>query len=365
MAWLEHWLTRQWLRRGVWGCLMWPLHRLMLAAVVARRRAVEQGRRPVQALPVPVIVVGNRIVGGAGKTPTTLALLTHLQRRGWHPGVLSRGHGRAGGPHGPLLLDDRSAASLSAARTGDECWLIHQRAGVPVGISPDRHAAGRTLLTAHPDVDILVCDDALQHLELARDLEIVVFDERGAGNGWLLPAGLLREPIDAAPGPGTRSPPLVLYNADHASTRLKGHMARRELLAPIPLEAWRAGAAAALADPRHDALPDPGPGLAALAGIAQPGRFFQSLRDMGWAFTPLALADHAAFDPLPWPVWVRDLIVTEKDAVKITDAALRDQRPGTRVWVAALKLELPDTLLQELDQRLPSPPMPPADRPVA
>lgn len=356
MAWLEHWLTRQWLQRGPWAWSMWPLHQLMLAVVTARRRAALQGRRPVRVLPVPVVVVGNRIVGGAGKTPTTLALIAHLQSRGWHPGVLSRGHGRSTRADAPTLLDTQSAPTLTAAQTGDECWLIHQRSGVPVGISPDRHAAGLALLTAHPQVDILVCDDALQHLDLARDLEIVVFDERGAGNGWLLPAGLLREPIDAAPGPGTRGPALVLYNADRPSTPLPGHVARREVLAPMPIEVWRRSDRPA--EPQAGTWPSltQGAGLAALAGIAQPERFFQSLRAMGWRFQPLALADHADFDPLPWPPEVPDLIVTEKDAVKIGAEALKRQRPGTRVWVAPLQLSLPDRLLDDIDARLPQPP---------
>ena len=138
-------------------------------------------------LPVPVVVVGNIFIGGTGKTPLTIWLVQALRDAGMRPGVISRGHGSA----------DRAPRAVSAASTpqqvGDEPLLIFQRGGCPVMVGRDRAQAGRALLAAHPDVDVLVTDDGLQHYALQRDVEIVLFDGRGAGNGWLLPAGPLRE----------------------------------------------------------------------------------------------------------------------------------------------------------------------------
>jgi tetraacyldisaccharide 4'-kinase len=198
-------LNKAWLTRGWLACLLWPLSMLMRELVAARRLAFHQGWVQSARLPVPVVVVGNRVVGGAGKTPTTIALLQHLQSTGWRPGVLSRGYKAAGDGNTPTLIDASSSPGLDARRTGDEPLLIWQRTRVPIMVGRDRAASGLALLSAHPEVNVLVCDDGLQHLRLQRDIEIIVFDERGAGNGWLLPAGPLREPIDAAPPPTLRA----------------------------------------------------------------------------------------------------------------------------------------------------------------
>src|SRR5690606_24360938 len=141
-------------------------------------------------------------------TPVTLALVRHLRDRGWHPGVVSRGYGRR-------TRDVREVLPASSpAEVGDEPLLIARAAGVPVFVGRQRAQAGRALLAAHPRTDILVCDDGLQHLALARDLEVCVFNDEGAGNGWLLPAGPLREPwprrvdwvLHAGPAPGGSAP---------------------------------------------------------------------------------------------------------------------------------------------------------------
>jgi tetraacyldisaccharide 4'-kinase len=312
------------------------------SAVARRRAAFLDGRRPVHRLGVPVIVVGNRIVGGAGKTPTTLALLQALQQAGWRPGVVSRGHGRRG--DGVLEVDPAAAAG----QTGDEPLLIARRTGVPVWIGQDRAAAARALLHARPQVDVIVCDDGLQHLALGRDLELIVFDDRGAGNGHLLPAGPLREPIDA---PSTAPHRWVLYNAAAPSTLLPGAVARRSLAPPQPLADWRAGTAA----PAADWVAWQDRPAWALAGIGAPERFFADLRRAGVplpAAHTLPLPDHADFATLPWPATVRDLLVTEKDAVKLDPARLAAERPATRVWVVPLRYALPATLVDEVLQAL-------------
>jgi tetraacyldisaccharide 4'-kinase len=348
-------LQQAWLRRGPLAWLLWPVSLLMGALVGLRRLAFRRGWARSVRLPVPVIVVGNRIVGGAGKTPTTIALLQHLQAQGWRPGVLSRGYKAALATDGPALIDAQTAPSLTALQVGDEPLLIWRRCQVPLMIGRDRAASGQALLAAYPEINMLVCDDGLQHLRLRRDIEIVVFDERGAGNGWLLPAGPLREPIDAPPPPELRAKPIVIYNAPQASTGLPGHLSVRHTLPLCPLPDWWLGQAASQSLAPADTQ---AASTWALAGIAHPQRFFDALRAQGLAFKPLPLADHADFSLLPWPATARDVIVTEKDAVKLDPARVRAERPGCRVWVAALALHPAPSFWLALDQALAALPPP-------
>jgi tetraacyldisaccharide 4'-kinase len=347
---LEAWLTRQWQQVGAFTALTWPLHALMRGLVALRRTLYRLGALKATTLPVPVVVVGNRIAGGAGKTPTTLALLQHLQAQGWRPGLLSRGHGGSASRHpAPVVLDSRSAHALNAGITGDEPWLLWQRTGVPVAVCAQRATGGQALLARHPHLDVLVCDDGLQHLALARDLEIVVFDERGAGNGCLLPAGPLREPLNSPPGAPDGLPPLVLYNAERASTPLAGHVARRQLQAPQPWASWRQGRTDSALLAASDTHPDT---TWAVAGIAQPERFFQALEAQGHRFQRLPLPDHAALDALPWPPTAGHVILTEKDAVKLSPEALARHSPHTQVWVCPLDFSPEPAFWQALDARL-------------
>ena len=357
---LEAWLTRQWQHWGPYTALTWPLHLLMRVLVGTRRALYRLGLLKAKRLPVPVVVVGNRIAGGAGKTPTTLALLDHLRHQGWHPGLLTRGHGGSASQQtAPVLLDAHSATTLDARVTGDEPWLLWQRSQVPIAIGRQRAMAGQALLKQHPEIDILVCDDGLQHLALARDLEIVVFDERGAGNGCLLPAGPLREPADSPSAALDGSLPLVLYNAEAPSTALPGHLGRRSLQRPQAWAQWaaqghRAGAPHAastqtLTLPPPDTAPEH---TWAVAGIAQPTRFFQALQAQGYRFSALPLPDHATLSPLPWPQTSRHVILTEKDAVKLTPEALAQHSPATQVWVCPLDFSPEPAFWQALDARL-------------
>lgn len=342
-------LQEAWLRRGITAWLLTPVSLLYGSLVGLRRLFFRLGLTRIQRLPRPVLVVGNRIAGGAGKTPTTLALLQHLREAGWHPGVLTRGHGARPTPEAPLLLDASTEVGLDAVRTGDEPWLIWRRAQVPLMIGRDRAASGRALLQQHPDIDILVCDDGLQHLRLHRDIEVIVFDERGAGNGWLLPAGPLREPIDSRPVSTLAAPAIVLHNANRpaiTTAAQQGHLARRALGPIVPLADWWAGRSSGVSGmsvPRK---------AHALAGIAHPERFFQSLRALGIEVTPCPLRDHADFDALPWGAEVRDLLVTEKDAVKLEPQRIARERPDTQVWVAALDFSPEPSFWNELDAAL-------------
>ncbi|WP_349744868.1 tetraacyldisaccharide 4'-kinase [Roseateles cavernae] len=326
-------LQRAWQEGGPLAQALRPLGWIYGLLIEIRALLYRLGLRRAEALPVPVIVVGNWIVGGAGKTPTTLALLRLLQAQGLAAGVISRGYGR---DNDELRLVDRAS---TAAEVGDEPLLIHLRSGAPVAVGRDRVAAARALLAARPELRLLISDDGLQHWRLPRRLSVLVFDERGLGNGRLLPAGPLRQRRTMS-----AEPSLVLYNAGAPSTALPGHLARRQLAGAVELAAWWQGAAA---DPLAWQGLRGRPVLAA-AGLAQPERFFTMLRAQGLDVLPLPLPDHHDFSTLPWPADTAEVLLTEKDAVK-----LRPEQLGrTRVWVVALDFRPDDSFERALQQAL-------------
>lgn len=338
-AGLETTLTDAWQVRGPLACALWPLSRVYAGLTALRRWGYAAGALRQARSAVPVIVVGNRVAGGAGKTPTVLAVVEHLRARGGRPGIVSRGHGRIG--REVRVLDEQDRAQ----DVGDEPLLLKRRSGVPVAVGVDRAAAARALLAAHPEIDCLVADDGLQHLRWARDIEIVVFDRRGAGNGWLLPAGPLREPIDV---PQRAPHRLHLYTDGVRSTALDGFAAQRRLVGVVALADWWGGAHAS-----HEALNAlRGKPLQACAGIAQPERFFAMLRDVGLHGETRSLPDHADFAVLPWATSTPDVVVTEKDAVKLDPTRVATERPATRVWVAPLDFVPEPAFTEALDVAL-------------
>jgi tetraacyldisaccharide 4'-kinase len=247
-----------------------------------------------------------------------IAIVEVLCSQGRKPGVISRGHGRSASA--TMLV----TASDDSSTVGDEPLLIALRTHAPVAVGSDRAAAATLLSNAHPEVDILVADDGLQHHRLRHDLAVIVIDDRGHGNGLLLPAGPLRQ----TPPPNLPPAWVVLYSAGVASTALPGFLGRRRLAGAVELANWWQGATA-----RTDALAAlRGRPLLAAAGLARPERFFEMLGAAGLDIRPLALPDHFSFDTLPWPAATTDIVVSEKDAVK-----LRPDRMGsTRVWVVPL-----------------------------
>jgi tetraacyldisaccharide 4'-kinase len=338
----QWWLPRPGLAMRALLPLAWLFRGL---ATVHRLWARSQRTRPVPG--TPVLVVGNLVVGGAGKTPTVMALIEWLRNEGWQPGVVSRGHGR----EGDGIVD--VSADMRVEQTGDEPLLIHLRTGAPVVVGRDRVAAARALCVRHPGVDFIVSDDGLQHHRLARDVELVVFDGRGAGNGLTLPAGPLRQALPRQLPPQM----VVLYNAERPSTQLPGEVARRALAGAVPLDAWWQGQHAARR-PLSELRDRP---VLAAAGTGDPERFFRMLEQAGLRIERLALPDHARYEPLPWPVTTVDVVVTEKDAVKLRPGAVG----ATRVWVVALDFALPAACTQALRQRLPAPPASPSSSTLA
>jgi len=333
-----HRLQRSWAQRGPWARLLLPVSWLYGSLWRLRALLYRTAFLRTEKLPVPVVIVGNLIAGGAGKTPAVRAVVDILQAHGRRPGIVSRGYGRH--EQGVAEVETDSTAQ----RVGDEPLLLRLRSGVPVVVGRDRPAAARELLRRHPQVDVIVSDDGLQHLALARDVSVVVFDERGAGNGWLLPAGPLREPMPRSVGSAT----LVLYNARSPSTPLPGFTATRSLRGAVELAHWWTGKAA---DPRAlQALV--GRRVLAAAGVAQPERFFDMLRAAGLEIETLPLPDHHDYETPPWPSGTSDVVITEKDAVK-----LRAERVApTRVWVVALDFRPEAAFAEQLLKLLPPPP---------
>lgn len=300
----------------------WPLAALYGAVVRLRGWLYRTGAMRSVRLPVPVIVVGNLSVGGTGKTPLTIALAEALRARGYRPGVVSRGHG--GSRREPMLLDDRP----DPAEVGDEPCLI-RASGVAVAIGRERPAAARLLLEA--GCDVLIADDGLQHYALARDVEICVIDAtRRFGNGRLLPAGPLREPLSRLSRVDFR----VCNGAPLADGESPMQLVGGEVLA--------------LHDGERRLLADfAGQRVHAVAAIGNPARFFASLRAAGVDPIEHAFADHHAFvagdldfgDQMP-------VLMTDKDAVKCRNFP----RPGW--WRVPVRAELPATFYAALAERL-------------
>jgi tetraacyldisaccharide 4'-kinase len=319
--------VRHWHHRGPLAWLLWPAS-LVFGLAVGLRRLLYRTRLLKSAHPgIPVVVVGNLVAGGSGKTPLVIWIAEHLQRRGWTPGIVSRGYGGRSGPA-------RAATIASqAADVGDEPILLARRSGCPVWIGADRLAVIDALRAARPDVDVLILDDGLQHYRLRRDLEIAVVDARGFGNGFLLPAGPLREPaarlrsVDAVVAHGSSVKGFAMRLAGETLHRMTDARERR------PAAAF-AGAKA------H-----------AVAGIGDPNRFFLHLGRLGVKAVPHPFPDHYRFE-------ARELdfgddapvLMTEKDAVKLRSAASPDVMRNW--WVLPVSAELDPAFGDWLSGRL-------------
>lgn len=320
----ESLLVRLWYGSHPLQYLLRPLSYLFAAVAALRRRAYKVGVFKQYRAPVPVIVVGNICVGGVGKTPVVIDLVARLKADGWRPGVVSRGYG------GQVRQATPVSAQSNPAQVGDEPVLIAQRAECPVVVAARRADAARLL--AAQGCNIIVADDGLQHYALARDFEIVVLDgQRRHGNGWLLPAGPLREPEQRLDDVD-----LVLVSGREA--RPDEHAVSGQL-----------GQARHLLSGRYAALQDFS-AVHAVAGIGNPDKFFDALSDAGLQVMPHAFADHHRFVAhdlhLPGD---QAILMTEKDAVKCQ--AFRD----SRCWAVEYDAHMPEAAWQSIRARLPQP----------
>ena len=339
------------------GLALRPLSWLAASIATRRRAAARALLAPIDPGRPIVIVVGNVLVGGTGKTPAVLALARHLGRHGARVGLLAGGYrARTPGPH-------RVTPDSDPDEVGDEAVHLARASGLPVVSGRDRRAALALLMNGADAPAIVISDDGLQHHALARDVELVVFDRRGVGNGLMLPAGPLREPLEAARGADA----LLLNGTDRAPLAHPRRL-RYEVLptgfhrvcpGPVPGSGGDSDgsrSAPAPAFPTGDAPLDPaafkalaaGRRVLAVAGLADPSRFFRTLGSLGIVFEPLALPDHAQMPAAALRALPHDLIVmTAKDAVKWPPG-----EPDRRCWVLAVEACFDDPGLAWLDQHL-------------
>jgi tetraacyldisaccharide 4'-kinase len=316
-------LQHHWYRLTPLHLLLVPLSLIFRTLAAMRRFLYRSGILASARLPVPVVVVGNISVGGTGKTPLTLWLAQQLIENGWHPGIVSRGYTkkkvRTKTPREVSIDDD-------AAEVGDEPLLMAQRALCPVWIGRDRPAVALDLLQAHPECDIILSDDGLQHYRLRRDAEVAVVDgARRFGNGLLLPAGPLREPVSRL-----KTVDAVVVNGGKArGTEFAMQLAGTGFYNLLNPE--RTASAGDFAGQR----------LHALAGIGHPQRFFHHLQQLGLECTPHAFPDHHHYVAGDLIFDDADaILMTEKDAVKCAPFATE------QCWVLRVDAQVDPALTQ-------------------
>ena len=321
-------LQQHWYRISPLHLLLYPLSLIFRLLVALRRALFRAGLLASVKLPVPVIVVGNITVGGTGKTPLTLWLARQLIEAGWHPGIISRGYRSAGDTTAREVRQDDSANTV-----GDEPLLMARRALCPVWTGRDRPAVARALLQAHPECDLIISDDGLQHYRLQRDVEIAVIDGvRRFGNGLLLPAGPLREPLSRL-----REVDALVFNGGTPDTA--------------------EGIAMSLHGTRFHNLLDPnltrsaadfdGLKVHALAGIGHPQRFFRHLQQLGLQPETHAFPDHHCYTGAEiTPKGADAILMTEKDAVKCAAFATGNH------WVLQVDAQVAPPLLNLITEKL-------------
>ncbi len=292
--------------------LLWPLGQVFCLLVRIRRSLYQRGYLASAKLPRPVIVVGNLSVGGSGKTPVVVSLVQLLAGQGYRIGILSRGYKSDFERQSQIL-----SGGEQTPRAGDEANMLSQLCRVPVAIGADRVAAGRALIEQHPDIDLLIADDGLQHYALQRDLEFIVHRRRALGNRWCLPAGPLREPLSRM----HRCDLVIDRDGTDVEENLGECWNLADPAAARPLSSFR------------------GQKTFALAGIGFPELFFDQLRAQGLDVVANAFPDHYEFTASDLaPFSDHPLLVTHKDAVKLQDFS------GENIWVVPLELALSDEL---------------------
>jgi tetraacyldisaccharide 4'-kinase len=355
-------LQQAWLTQGLIARVLWPVSLIYGALVWLRKLLYRLDVFHAPHLPVPVIVVGNVFVGGVGKTPLVIALVKQLTARGLKVGVLSRGYGRSGDGSQSVT------AQSSATEVGDEPVLIARACQVPVFVGKNRLQAGQHLLAQNPQIQVIVCDDGLQHMALAHDLALCVFDERGLGNGWLLPAGPLREPwpVDRSgylqvitlstsnyeiENPQRVNEQLLGKEEEQLQVQVQVQVLEKDKEKPKELKKPKADFVvprvladfAQQADGTTQALSIfRSQKVQALAGIGKPQVFFDMLTDKGIVLLATkALADHDDMRTIHIDPELGEVLCTEKDAVKLWNFQ-------PTAWAVPLITEIPEELLNTI-----------------
>ncbi len=361
---IETTMTRAWQRQAAWLWLLLPVSGLYGFITMLRRQAYKIGLLSSYRAPIPVMVIGNIAVGGSGKTPLIIELVTHLHKQGIKVGVISRGYG-GNSSQMPALVHTDSLPSI----VGDEPSLIVNMTGAAMAVCPNRKQAITTLLNAYPDLQLIIADDGLQHYALQRDIEWIVVDaSRGFGNQQLLPTGFLREPMSRLQGAN------VIYHEKAEMIGIDNNKAQAKRLT-MHLQAdklqllWSSAAeidGSNVTEEKIPMLPMPPTSnsrVHAVSGIGYPQRFFDTLLSLGFDVIGHAYPDHYDFslDEL-LQYSEQPIIVTSKDAVKIKalliDATSRQplskeyQELVSRLWVLPVTAVLSDSCYDSLQQQL-------------
>ncbi|MEC5210235.1 tetraacyldisaccharide 4'-kinase [Psychrobacter sp. PL15] len=389
---IETTMTRAWQRQAAWLWLLLPFSWLYGLIMMLRRQAYKTGLFSSYRAPTAVMVIGNITVGGSGKTPLIIALVSYLQQHGVKVGVISRGYGGDSSKMPALVTADSVPSEV-----GDEPCLIVNMTGAAMAVCPDRKQAITMLLAAYPDLQLIIADDGLQHYALQRDIEWIVVDTaRGFGNQQLLPTGFLREPMSRLKNAN------VIYHEKTNSTvtpanQKYGHQYHHQSLStrltmqlqPDSLQLlWQPllsnvqvnnelSDSKVLTDrivsidksaPNDIVAPTKGSQVHAVSGIGYPQRFFDTLNTLGFDVIPHPYPDHYDFSLAELLQYTQQpIIVTSKDAVKIktllinelsleakTKQALNDDYKEliSRLWVLPVTAVLSDGCYHELHQQL-------------
>ena len=331
---IKHWIVKVWYQGHPLSYLFLPFSLLFFLLTRRRRWAFQKGKKASWRAPVPVLIVGNITVGGTGKTPVVIHLVEELKKRGFRPGVISRGFG-GNSENYPIAVNQGSDPHV----VGDEPHVIANRTGVPLVVDPDRVRAAQYLLKNN-DCDLIISDDGLQHYALQRDIEVVIVDgQRGLGNGFLLPSGPLRESKSRL-----KQADFVVVNGDEpinlpvAYTRMSYQTTGFfDVLSfdETPLASMTS------ITPVKDTVH-------AVAGIGNPDRFFDNLKLLGFKVVPHAFEDHHDYQESDFSFddGRHLLLMTEKDAVKCRGFAKENW------YYLKIATQLEPAVLTGLEERL-------------
>lgn len=368
---IETAITRAWQRKAAWLWLLLPISWLYGLLTLLRRQAYKAGLFASYRAPVPIMVIGNITVGGSGKTPLIITLVSYLQQQGIKVGVISRGYGGDSSQMPALVTKDSLPSTV-----GDEPCLIVNVTAVPMAVCPNREQAITTLLNAYPDLQLIIADDGLQHYALQRDIEWIVVDvARGFGNQQLLPTGFLREPM------ARLTDAIVIY---HEKPEVVSALNNNENLAQrLTMQLQPSSLYPLLSDDdihdlddldiltsSSDAVVPMQGSVHAVSGIGYPQRFFTTLRTLGFDVIEHPYPDHYDFSLLELRQYTEHpIIVTTKDAVKIRTLLLAEMNKinaatfdelfnddikalVNRLWVLPVTAELSHACYQKLQQQL-------------
>ncbi len=335
---MADWLQKQWKGYSIWHLFLLPLSIIFLLLSSGRKQLFRFGVLKSHKLPVPVIVVGNISVGGTGKTPLVIWLANQLKQKGFKPGIVSRGYGGSANDVTEVF------AHSMPNEVGDEPLLIAKHLDCPVFVGLNRVDACMALLEGHPDVNVIISDDGLQHYRLQRDIEIAVVDaQRGFGNALLLPAGPLRE----AKSRLNKVDAIVITNANQQSS------IKTTFLAPVFEMEFAGDVFVSLFDGKSKQRKEflNGKHLLAVAGIGNPKRFFEDLIKMGLVFEQKSFPDHHAYKPQDLLHFAgKTILMTEKDAVKCAQFAKGNAQFD--IWMLPVSANIGDGLNKLVLQKL-------------